>query len=345
MNFDQKHAAPAVSVCLITYNHEPYIRECLDSILAQKTDFNFEICLGEDGSTDGTREICSEYAGMHPDRLRLFLRTRSEPDRNNYVSHGVYNYIETTRQCRGTYLALCDGDDAWTDPYKLQKQYEIMAADPSIALIHSDYDRVDELSGKRKNNFFSSRSVRHKQEADRTAFIMDLINRDYPIAASTVFVRTADVLNVFDQNMELFRRSPMGDIITWCELIHFGDFYFQPESLAIYRLQPYSDSNPLSPVKKMKFMNGVADFGLMAGEKYNLPMDELRKTKVKNCNRYALMSGDPLEVRRLYADEEYRFSFPERCIYLANCNRLLLPLAQKLFTLRFYAKHRLSGIR
>ena len=344
MSFDIRETNPAASVCLITYNHAPYIRECLDSILAQKTDFPFEVCLGEDGSTDGTREICSEYATRHPDRIRLFLRSRNEPGREHFISQGVYNYIETTRSCRGKYVALCDGDDAWTDPLKLQKQHDIMEADPSISLVHSDYDRLDALSGIRRNGYIAKKRIPHKAGTDKSGLILDLIQRTYPIAASTAFARTGDLLGVFERNLELFRRSPMGDVITWCELTGYGSFHFHPESLALYRLQPNSDSNTRSALKKMEFVNFVADYGLQAGRKYGLPMDVLRAAKVKNCNRYALVSGDRSEIERLYADAEYRFSFCERCIYLIGSSRLLHPVARRLFEWRFYIKHRLAGI-
>ena len=67
---------PLVSVCVQTYQHAPYIKECLDGILMQETDFNFEVLLGDDSSTDGTREICLEYARKYPDKIRLFLHHR-----------------------------------------------------------------------------------------------------------------------------------------------------------------------------------------------------------------------------------------------------------------------------
>ena len=69
---------PVISVCVQTYQHKNYIRQCLDSVLSQKTNFPFEIILGEDDSTDGTREICLEYAAKHPDLIRLFLRSEKD---------------------------------------------------------------------------------------------------------------------------------------------------------------------------------------------------------------------------------------------------------------------------
>lgn len=110
----------------------------------QKTDFPFEILLGEDASTDGTREICIEYANKYPDRIRLFL-----PDRRNNIAvlgkaTGRFNILYNVFSARGRYIALCEGDDYWTDPLKLQKQFLFIRNDKSIAMCAHDVEIVYE---------------------------------------------------------------------------------------------------------------------------------------------------------------------------------------------------------
>lgn len=123
-----------VSVCLQTYQHAPFIRECLDGILMQETDFDFEILLGEDDSADGTREICFEYANRYPEKIRLFLHSR----RNNISARGKstarFNLINNLFNARGELIALCEGDDYWIDPQKLQKQTDFLRANPDFAI-------------------------------------------------------------------------------------------------------------------------------------------------------------------------------------------------------------------
>lgn len=335
---------PMVSVCLITYNHAPYIRECLEGILMQKTEFNFEVCVGEDESSDGTREICIELAKAYPDRIKLILRRQVDPGREVYLSQGVYNYIETTKECRGKYVALCDGDDVWTDPHKLQKQFDIMEADPSISLVHSSYDKFDELSGCRTRNVNQQKCSRYAKDIDRTTLIFDVIQRNYPIAASTAFLRTANALEIFKDSEELFRVCPMGDIITWCELVNYGVFHYQKESHVLYRILAESDSNSQSAEKKFTFVNGASNYGLLTGEKYNLPMDKLRRSKVKNCNRHALLSGHRTEIRRLYNDADFFFSLPERGLYLAGCMPVTRAIAKWIFQIRYAINFRLMNI-
>ena len=132
---------PAVSVLVVTYQHAPFIADCLDGILAQQTDFPFEVIIGEDGSDDGTREICIAYADAHPDRIRLFLRDRAltqlplDPD--GVVPVKRLNGRFTRLAARADILAFCEGDDLWTDPTKLQRQYDVLQDDPrAAAVIH-----------------------------------------------------------------------------------------------------------------------------------------------------------------------------------------------------------------
>jgi len=103
-----------VSVLMITYNHEKYIREAIDGVLMQKTDFPIELIIGEDCSTDNTREIVIEYTKKHPEIVKPQLPNENRGMQNNFM--GIYN------AALGKFIALCEGDDYWTDPYKLQKQ-------------------------------------------------------------------------------------------------------------------------------------------------------------------------------------------------------------------------------
>lgn len=117
-----KEAGPLVSICCITYNHENYIRDAIEGFLSQETSFPVEILLGEDESNDGTREICKEYADKYPKKIRLFLHSRENNIKINGNPTGRFNLLYNLSKAHGKYIALCEGDDFWTDPYKLQKQ-------------------------------------------------------------------------------------------------------------------------------------------------------------------------------------------------------------------------------
>ncbi|HKP54369.1 MAG TPA: glycosyltransferase [Chloroflexia bacterium] len=126
-----------VSVLIITYNHERFIAQAVESALMQQTDFDYEIVIGEDCSTDGTREIVRELHRRHPDKIRLLL-----PEKNLGVAR---NFAQTLDACHGEYVALLEGDDYWTSPDKLQKQVEFLDSHPQCAtcshrvtIVHDD---------------------------------------------------------------------------------------------------------------------------------------------------------------------------------------------------------------
>jgi glycosyltransferase involved in cell wall biosynthesis len=139
-------AAPLVSVKIITYQQSAYIAQALDSVLSQDAPFPYEICLGEDGSTDGTREICQDYLARHPDRIRLLLRDRNNPARRRCREPYIHNSIATLRATRGKYVALLDGDDCWTSASKLRKQVECMEADDACSLCFHPVEVFDEAT-------------------------------------------------------------------------------------------------------------------------------------------------------------------------------------------------------
>lgn len=118
---------PLVSVTVATYQHVNYIKDCLNGILMQKTDFPYEIVLGEDGSSDGTQEICKEYAEKYPDKIRLFIRDRNLSQFvNEDGSTSRFNGLWNRMSARGKYIAWCEGDDYWTDQFKLQRQVDLL---------------------------------------------------------------------------------------------------------------------------------------------------------------------------------------------------------------------------
>ncbi len=114
-----------LSVLFITYNHEPYLRRSLDGILMQECDFEYEIVVGEDCSTDNTRAILIEYKEKYPDKFVLLFREKN-------FGRPTMNVYDTGMHCRGEYLAFLEGDDYWTDTHKLQKQVDFLDS-------HADY--------------------------------------------------------------------------------------------------------------------------------------------------------------------------------------------------------------
>lgn len=128
--------APVLSVMMITYNHESYLSQALDIILAQKTDFQFEVLIGEDCSSDNTRQVALEYQRRFPDKIRVLYST------NNVGSSR--NFARTLEACRGKYVAICEGDDYWTDECKLAEQVAWMDNHPRCAVTYHNATTINE---------------------------------------------------------------------------------------------------------------------------------------------------------------------------------------------------------
>lgn len=120
---------PLVSICCQTYNHSAFIRQCLEGLLMQKTSFPFEVLINDDASEDGTADIIREYEKKYPDILKPIYQTENQYSKG--VDIGLtYNFS----RAQGKYIALCEGDDYWTEPLKLQKQVDFLEANPDFAI-------------------------------------------------------------------------------------------------------------------------------------------------------------------------------------------------------------------
>lgn len=133
-----------VSVCMVTYNQKKYIAQAIDSVLMQKTNFKFELVIGDDASTDGTTDIVRQYAQKYPDIIRPILHEENVGPGKNSIS--IYETVKTE------YVAVCDGDDYWTDEYKLQKQVDFLDKNPDFNVVFTysraifeDEDKKSEL--------------------------------------------------------------------------------------------------------------------------------------------------------------------------------------------------------
>jgi glycosyltransferase involved in cell wall biosynthesis len=125
---------------MITYNHEHYIAQAVESVMMQKTTFSVELVVGEDCSADGTRDILLDLQSRHPERIRLLLREQN--------LGSMRNFVQTLECCGGEYVALLDGDDYWTDPFKLQKQVELLDGDPKCVLCFHAVSVLFERNGQ-----------------------------------------------------------------------------------------------------------------------------------------------------------------------------------------------------
>jgi len=130
---------PLVSISCLSYNHVLFIRECLDSFLMQKTNFDFEIIIHDDGSTDGTKEVIEEYRVKYPSIIFPVYQTENQYSKGVRGMMAKFNFP----RCKGKYIALCEGDDYWTDPLKLQKQVDFLENNQDFSICWTNYKIIE----------------------------------------------------------------------------------------------------------------------------------------------------------------------------------------------------------
>lgn len=208
-----------VSVCIFTYNHAKFIRQTLDSVLCQQTDFDFEIIVGDDLSKDNTREILAEYQARYPDKIRLLLHPK------NLGNNGMYNALATFQEARGEYIAQMDGDDYWVNPHKLQKQADMLDQHPAYSASFTNALKVFE-----DEQYESYLLVKEKKPAFT---IDDLIGEEeiFFMATSSIMFRK----NAIPEYPAWFYKSQSGDIPRNVLLAKAGPIGYVDETMSVYR--------------------------------------------------------------------------------------------------------------
>ncbi len=222
-------AACRVSVLCATYNHEEYLRETLDSFLAQKTDFPFEVLVNDDASTDGTAEILAEYAAKYPDIIRPFYQ------KENLYSRRINLYdVVFFPEVRGEYIAVCEGDDFWNDPEKLQLQVNWLDAHPEYsACVHNSIGRFSDRPDQ----------VLFPQEGDRDIpFSLVVQGMSHAFHTSSILARREFILNPPDYRNIAYEQGYFTDYAVGVRLCLEGKVRFLDRCMSVYRI----GSNPSS---------------------------------------------------------------------------------------------------
>jgi glycosyltransferase involved in cell wall biosynthesis len=259
---------PLVSVPMLTYNHEKYIAQAIESVLKQKTDFPIELVIGEDGSTDGTRAIVESYAQSYPEQIKIVTSAANVG--------ALANNIRTTKACNGKYLAILEGDDYWHDESKLQKQVDFLEKNLEYGLAHSEVNHWHEESRTLVENF----NAINKLDIPEGNIYEDLLDPlKYIIKTPTALFRK----DLFDQyvDYEIIREKGwvVADLFTWLSLSRFTKVKYFPEAMATYRVLKESSSNTEDFLRKLKLHKSVYEIRLYFIKKYGCPKKLEEKVK------------------------------------------------------------------
>lgn len=231
--------SPLVSISSMSKNLEGIIADGIESWLAQKTTFEFDIIISDDFSTDNTVNVLKKFGQLHP--LKFTVLTSDKP-----LGLGK-NWIKSMQACTGKYIAFCDGDDLWTDPLKLQKQVDYMEAHPDCNLICSDYDYLSE-----KGEFIVSE---WKQNWYGKKFDI-LENLQSDIATTLTVMIRKSALDPLLNSITIEKHPFIWDSFLWSFTLQNGYGYFHPEKTALRRVQASGIYTTKSPLGRY-----VYDFG------------------------------------------------------------------------------------
>lgn len=208
-----------VSICCVTYNHEPYIADALDGFLMQKTNFAFEIIVRDDYSTDKTPAIVKQYADKYPNIIKPIFES------SNQYSKGFQPFPAVMNRSIGKYIAICEGDDYWTSSVKLQRQINFLEQNPDYSLIFhnaeiKDYDH--------NGTVIDTRLHTEKIPSGEVTVAQILMTKIVPTAS--VVLRNVDLSYYFS------KQYPVGDTPLFMYMAKFGRLYYSNEITSVYRI-------------------------------------------------------------------------------------------------------------
>ena len=207
-----------VSIRCLVYNHEPYLRQCLEGFVMQKTNFRFEAIVHDDASTDGSAKIIREYAEKYPDIIKPIYETENQYSKRD----GSLTRIMNTA-CRGKYIAICEGDDYWIDPLKLQKQVSILENNINVFMVYTGFKTVDE-----KGNLICRPLYTDFMKKSKSGDIFKMLLHGNFILTLTTCFRREVLLLAEKNNLKL-------DYALFLQAAYMGDVKYIPEKSGCYR--------------------------------------------------------------------------------------------------------------
>lgn len=259
---------PLVTIICNAYNHEKYIRECLEGFVLQKTSFTYEIIVHDDASTDRTSIIVKEYESKYPNLFNNIYQNI-----NQYTNKDINIWGDIILpKSKGKYIAICDGDDYWTNPLKLQKQVDFLEANVEYGLVHTDFFIYIQKFQKMENYF-------PKRFSCNSCFY-DLLTENNFIGTLTVCFRRQLMIDYFNEIKPNEQNWLLGDLPLWLYIANKSKIHFINEITAVYRRLNESASNFQNYENKINFEQSVYDVRMVFYQKFS-PKNIRNKKRIK----------------------------------------------------------------
>lgn len=275
-----------VDVNIAVYNHEPYLRKTLDSVLRQITTFPFKVLIADDCSTDGSIDILKEYEKKYQDRVQVIYQPKNigitSPDRNGII---------LLRRSTAKYIALLDGDDYWCDDYKLEKQVDFLENNPDYSLCFHDV-YIKEPGRRRKNQHLYF-------VPETTDLYYLLMNKTYISTLSAVFKNQPGLPDFLSK----FTNAPLGDYLLYVYIAQFGKIKYFPDKMGVYRAHRQGSWSQLGSAAHEKAFFLLKDLYQILSEK-DKPYLRVHIYKVlENIIRSGILANENINWEKYYSDE------------------------------------------
>jgi len=252
---------PLLSISCTTYNHKNYINDAIEGFLMQKTTFPIEILINDDTSTDGTAAIVKKYETKYPGIIKPIYQRENQYSQGRAIST-VYQFP----RARGKYIAFCEGDDYWTDPYKLQKQVDFLEANPEYGMVHTNNDVLYQKSGKIEKKVKNNKGF---ENFNNTFF--GILTGDYEIATCTVVVKRELLFESRDNDIILEQKNLQGDLPRWLSIAQASKIKYINDSTAVYRKNFGSVRRSGEKNKQIEFQESSKRIRMQFAKKYMVP--------------------------------------------------------------------------
>lgn len=267
-----------VSICCLSFNHELYIRQCLEGFIIQKTNFAFEVLIYDDASTDKTVEIIREYEVKYPKIIKPIYQSENQYSKGVKVT-STYNWSRV----KGKYIAMCEGDDYWTDPLKLQKQVDFLEKNQDYGLVHTNFDTYYQNTNYFLKNTHSVYNIEIKDNC--TLHYWNLFGEAMATIKTLTVCYRSDLIKKW-QSVTPENKWLIGDFPMFFYISLQSKVGYIHESTSVYRTVPQgSVSNVGNDIKKkLNIKKTHVDIRLHFLEKYNLDEKKFQKALIRDLN-------------------------------------------------------------
>lgn len=274
---------PLVSIQCAVYNHALYLRQCLDGFVMQKTNFAFEAIVHDDASTDGSAAIIREYAEKYPDIIKPIYETENQYSKQD----GSLMRIMNAAICPDAkYITICEGDDYWIDPYKLQKQVDFLEANLDYGMVCTNH--YEEING-----ILHKKPVRNINDYPRDGYLFDTLLKGNIISTLTICYRY-DLYKKFQKHLETVG---LDRCLNLC-IASVSKIYFLDEITSVYRILAESASHSRSNVKLLKSYSEFTALTLKTLEYLGQNKEKINAFLIPR-NRYLLFLANQANDKQL----------------------------------------------